>query len=1333
MKITCALSKENLLKLAAVIYKDIEAYEKDNKAYDARVLMNQLYDKLKKTQGEEVALSYMQQMPFLVGQIAFKESTELVEDFAINDVFKLNKEFRNEESGVQSLLNFFGKTVDASTLKLLADEELNNPVENDGPPVSEEPPVEKFTDKRLKVLVDNALSTTWEEFLEMNPNLKVDETVENVDPAKTTVYNTLDRLRKLSSNATALDTIVMDDNKVKLRVWSLSAFPQDLLYQKTKDLKERINTFQSGKAKDQGEVKPVTEQFMVVLTNEKGQILYFNEAGVITPKENGGKPVYQMLRDVRLEKGGKYRITDIYGREDMILGASQTAQVRMRQMGYKSIDVFEKAEGVKFSDFVNQIEEETQAKFKEYYDFRQSLIGMPANRQIFLPLIDVSNGVRNGRVRPGTMNINNLKSFTPEQAQAILESITLLDTDYVTEDRTLKANTSAVQINGEVFEVDRPDISTDLATKIAKVLTSKDLSVTSKLDFVQQFLDNALDEDVRRHFIKYDADQKKLRFLYRTYINAQFKEIKKTNPKAANTWLEVDLTGGPAAEAKIIEVLLKGKGTLKKENNKIVLDKNGIPEVGRYYPAKIKYDKGLLQDGTYFDYIEDPNKPGEYMFSVGSYKTGLLPTMDAQIKLGKSKSIPLFNSYMIFAIPNAFSKSIDEIKDENEIKGEPSEIRKKYNELVDILKNSPDQNPSLKATVAKLGQITQSSTGNYRSVDVTIEGQEGTFRLYKVVDTTAKVGDEINLILKDIEVQDGMGYPNTIVGVRDFEGRRYDFGYLQETFRSKEYNEPSRQPVPLNTEPIEEIKQEEELDDITDIQSEVGKSKDIPITPIEPGKGSIGRILDEDPGFVLDRKTWLNQTGITQEQLNNAKDWWTNSSSGKLLNKYIELSVAADLVNSDVYAKFIAKGAWLLGYADYKLQPGKLGVIALNPLNGGNYVDVYHEAWHVFSQLFLTNEQRVKLYTEFRNSDPAYKDMSFFEIEERLAENFREYARNPKPVKSQPVRNTLFRRILNFLKELFGKVSPKDIIDPNIMEIGMVNELFEALYFNKDNVLNRYSPSIDNLKWDELDRGVVVKTDEKNSKGKNIKVEVLNEQDGRALANTLDSVLSQIVDDSSEYYNKKSGTVKILTDEYNKGLAYDKIKKKFIKDVEKWQKELLIKDAKFDTYTTLDELDSNAFAVIKSKKGDHKYIFLRGQVESFKNLTADTKLGEREKGKLYKDNIEIVADYFEHDLIKDDKGRAASILIVDSRQEAEDQFKNYTEIDTVTQKQKAPSIQSIKFNEDNIGARLFTPEQQLTLDNIRIYETALKHWDSIIAHHENNSTFDIIKQKYILL
>jgi predicted DNA-binding protein YlxM (UPF0122 family) len=41
---------------------------------------------------------------------------------------------------------------------------------------------------------------------------------------------------------------------------------------------------------------------------------------------------------------------------------------------------------------------------------------------------------------------------------------------------------------------------------------------------------------------------------------------------------------------------------------------------------------------------------------------------------------------------------------------------------------------------------------------------------------------------------------------------------------------------------------------------------------------------------------------------------------------------------------------------------GKLGMIEI--ANKGSMVDVYHEAWHGFSQLFLTPEQKIELYKE---------------------------------------------------------------------------------------------------------------------------------------------------------------------------------------------------------------------------------------------------------------------------------------------------------------------------------------------------------------------------------
>ena len=72
----------------------------------------------------------------------------------------------------------------------------------------------------------------------------------------------------------------------------------------------------------------------------------------------------------------------------------------------------------------------------------------------------------------------------------------------------------------------------------------------------------------------------------------------------------------------------------------------------------------------------------------------------------------------------------------------------------------------------------------------------------------------------------------------------------------------------------------------------------------------------------------------------------------------------------------------------------------------GTSVDIYHEAWHGFSQLFLTKPEKTALYEEVKNSSPKYKDLSYFEIEEILAEDFRTYAKNPKEDKANIIKNT---------------------------------------------------------------------------------------------------------------------------------------------------------------------------------------------------------------------------------------------------------------------------------------------------------------------------------------
>jgi len=98
---------------------------------------------------------------------------------------------------------------------------------------------------------------------------------------------------------------------------------------------------------------------------------------------------------------------------------------------------------------------------------------------------------------------------------------------------------------------------------------------------------------------------------------------------------------------------------------------------------------------------------------------------------------------------------------------------------------------------------------------------------------------------------------------------------------------------------------------------------------------------------------------VTQEQIDAAKEWWESSP----LSKFITIEHMANIVNSNVFARFVATAKTLA-------TPLDLGKIQINEATKGNYVDVYHEAWHVFSQLFLTKSQKLQLYNEVRNSNP---------------------------------------------------------------------------------------------------------------------------------------------------------------------------------------------------------------------------------------------------------------------------------------------------------------------------------------------------------------------------
>lgn len=182
-------------------------------------------------------------------------------------------------------------------------------------------------------------------------------------------------------------------------------------------------------------------------------------------------------------------------------------------------------------------------------------------------------------------------------------------------------------------------------------------------------------------------------------------------------------------------------------------------------------------------------------------------------------------------------------------------------------------------------------------------------------------------------------------------------------------------------------------------------------------------------------------------------------------------------------------------------------------LQGAEQGTLYHEAWHEFSQLYLTKEQKGKLYEEARK-DLKDKSLSDKEVEESLAEDFRNYVLSGGKMYmgGKPVRNTIFNTIINFLRKyLLGKTSPE--------------EYYEKLFkgnFNKD-VFSK-----DNAIFGELYRGIEIE----HKPGDPIdKVIRFDNQETQELMDSFDGDLADI-------FEKKGYSLSVLFDKTVSDLAF---------------------------------------------------------------------------------------------------------------------------------------------------------------------------------------------------
>ena len=244
----------------------------------------------------------------------------------------------------------------------------------------------------------------------------------------------------------------------------------------------------------------------------------------------------------------------------------------------------------------------------------------------------------------------------------------------------------------------------------------------------------------------------------------------------------------------------------------------------------------------------------------------------------------------------------------------------------------------------------------------------------------------------------------------------------------------------------------------------------------------------------------------TKAQRESIISWWETNE----ISKTIPLEQITEIVNSNAFATWSQHG------------------ITLYLADKGTPIDLYHEAWHGFSQLFLTIEEKTKLYDEFRKL-PKWETAEYVDIEEAIAEDARRYLRDETVFTG--FIGKIFKKVRDFLRAMFGKITRQDMTRPR--DIANVKELFDKLY--KGEILD-LKPSTENIMFTKLNRA------------RTIEGFTIDETD--KIVNTMDNLLGLEVQYYNDVNDSSTGAVRVFSDNVNRIKAYESVRQQMINTVE---------------------------------------------------------------------------------------------------------------------------------------------------------------------------------------
>ena len=242
-------------------------------------------------------------------------------------------------------------------------------------------------------------------------------------------------------------------------------------------------------------------------------------------------------------------------------------------------------------------------------------------------------------------------------------------------------------------------------------------------------------------------------------------------------------------------------------------------------------------------------------------------------------------------------------------------------------------------------------------------------------------------------------------------------------------------------------------------------------------------LFDEDDGLERSKEvgSFFDKIFTTKSQKDKARKWFNTESN---LAGVIPLEVITEVVNSNAFA------TW-----------SKYGII-LYEGDGGTSVDLYHEAWHGFSQLFLTRSEKEDLYSSIKRI-PKYNKLNDESVEEKLAEEFRTYGKRQSTTLGK-IAESIFARMREFFQRFFGFGGRINYL--KLRDLPNVKSLFDKLY--KGEILD-LQPSIDNIIFSKLNRSKTIQLTKREEDNYN---DFTVDESNKAL-NTMDNITASIIRD----------------------------------------------------------------------------------------------------------------------------------------------------------------------------------------------------------------------------